>query len=376
MSFILGRQPAARLQALPQNSIISELERAISSRDPQRRSAVLSSVADLFTTAKIQDENDERLELFDDVFAQLVKDMAASTLAKLSGDLSAAKIAPIKLVQQLAQHDSIEVARPILAGSDQVSDETLIHIAKTKSQEHLHAVANRAHVNEAVSDVLIERGSEHVIQAVTANANAKISERGFGNLTERFSRHEKIAVNIANRQDVPPRVMKALLSKATDTVRTLILNSAPPETRQTVSNLLKNFLKSDAIETSVTRITDEARRAVSELKSIGKLKEETLLDFAKRKKTGETIVALAELAAMRPELIESQMFAKQCDTLAIICKSISLKWSTTATILGLRDIPPTAAELEATMADYAILSVENALRAMRFFYAKQSILRR
>jgi len=179
--------------------------------------------------------------LFDDVFAQLVKDMAASTLAKLSGDLSAAKIAPIKLVQQLAQHDSIEVARPILAGSDQVSDETLIHIAKTKSQEHLHAVAKRAHVNEAVSDVLIERGSEHVIQAVTANVNAKISERGFGNLTERFSNHDVIAVNIANRQDVPPRVMKALLSKATDTVRTLILNSAPPETRQAVSNLLKIF---------------------------------------------------------------------------------------------------------------------------------------
>ena len=233
---------------MAQSSLISELERAIKSRDPQRRTAVLSSIADLFRNAKIQDENDERLELFDDVFAQLVKDMAISTLAKLSADLSAAKIAPVKLIQELAQNDSIEVAHPILAQSGQISEETLIQIAKTKGQEHLQAVASRPHVNEAVSDLLIERGGDQVIEAVTANVNAKISERGFGTLTERFSGHEKIAVNIANRQDVPPRVMKALLTKATDTVRALILNSAPPETRRTVSDLLRECLKSGALE--------------------------------------------------------------------------------------------------------------------------------
>jgi uncharacterized protein (DUF2336 family) len=361
---------------MAQSSLIPELERAIKSHDAQRRTAALSSVADLFRNAKIRDENDERLALFDDVFAQLVKDMTTSTLAKLSGDLSVAKIAPVKLIQQLAQNDSIEVAQPILAHSDQVSEETLIQIAKTKGQDHLQAVASRPHVNEAVSDLLIERGSETVIQAVTANATARISERSFGALTERFAGHEKIAVNIANRQDVPPRVMRALLMKATDTVRTLIINSAPPETRQAVSDLLKESLKAEDFVKSVTRVTEEARKAIYEVKANGRLKEEVLQDLARKRMFGETVVALAVLAAMPVDLVESQMLAEQRDTIIVMCRSIDLRWSTVAAILCLRDVPPTPEQLEAAKTDYSILSAESALRTMRFFYAKQSILQR
>jgi uncharacterized protein (DUF2336 family) len=361
---------------MAQSSIILELERAIESHDAQRRAAALTSVADLFKSARIQDVNDERLELFDDLFEQLVKDMTTSTLAKLSNDLSHAKIAPVKLVQQLAQNDAIEVAHSMLTRSKQVSDETLLHIAKTKGQEHLEALAGRAHVDEAVSDLLIERGNDRVIQTVTANANAKISERGFGSLTERFSGHEKIAVNIAMRQDVPPRIMKALLTRATDTVRALILNSAPPETKQALSDLLKECLNPQEIQSSVTRVTAEARRAVIELKAKGRLREDALLEFAKKRMFGETVVALALLSAVPAELVETQMFTERRETIIIICKSINLKWTTVAAILCLRETPPTPSQLEMALNDYTALSVENALRAMRFFYAKQSILNR
>jgi uncharacterized protein (DUF2336 family) len=361
---------------MAQSSIILELERAIESHDSQRRTAALSSVADLFKSSRIQDVNDERLELFDDLFAQLVKDMTTSTLAKLSNDLSHAKIAPVKLVQQLAKNDAIEVAHSILTRSNQVSDETLLHIAKTKGQEHLEALAGRAHVNEAVSDLLIERGNERVIQTVTANANARISERGFGSLTERFSSHEKIAVNIAMRQDVPPHVMKTLLTRATDTVRAMILDAAPPEMKQALSDLLKECLNPQEIQSSVTRVTPQARKAVIELKAQGKLREEALMDFAKKRMFGEAVVSLALMSAVPAELVESQMFTEGRETIIIICKSINLKWTTVIAILCLRETPPTPTQVELARNDYMALSVENALRAMRFFYAKQSILKR
>jgi hypothetical protein len=45
-------------------------------------------------------------------------------------------------------------------------------------------------------------------------------------------------------------------------------------------------------------------------------------------------------------------------------------------IMFLRENPPTPPQLEAANTDYSVLSVESALRAMRFFYAKQSILNR
>jgi len=88
------------------------------------------------------------------------------------------------------------------------------------------------------------------------------------------------------------------------------------------------------------------------------------------------VVALALLSAVPAELVESQMFTERSETILIICKSINLKWATAGTILCLRDNPPTPAQLEVARNDYSILSIENALRAMRFFYAKQSILQR
>jgi len=101
-----------------------------------------------------------------------------------------------------------------------------------------------------------------------------------------------------------------------------------------------------------------------------------LLDFAKKRMFGETVVALALLTAMPIERVESQMHAEQHATLIIMCKSIDLKWPTVAMIMFLRENPPTPPQLEAANTDYSVLSVESALRAMRFFYAKQSILKR
>jgi uncharacterized protein (DUF2336 family) len=220
---------------------------------------------------------------------------------------------------------------------------------------------------------LIERGNDRVIQTVTANANAKISERGFGSLTDRFSGHEKIAVNIALRQDVPPRVMKALLGRATDAVRALILDSVSPDKKQAMTDLLNECLKSQESQSSVTA---EARKAVIELKAKGRLKEDALLEFAKKRMFGETVVALALMSAVPAELVESQMFTDRRETIIIICKSINLKWTTVVAILCLGETPPTPSQLEMALNDYTALSVENALRAMRFFYAKQSILKR
>src|SRR5665213_1506305 len=113
--------------------------------------------------------------------------------------------------------------------------------------------------------------------------------------------------------------MKALLTRATDTVRALILSSSPPETKQALSDLLKQCLNPQEIQRSVTRITAEARRAVIEVKAKGRLKEDALLEYAKKRMFSETVVALALLSAVPAELVESQMFTERSETILIIC---------------------------------------------------------
>ena len=58
--------------------------------------------------------------------------------------------------------DDIDVARPLLTHSERLGDLALLASAWTKSQRHLFAPSQRKSLNEAVTDVLVERGDRSV----------------------------------------------------------------------------------------------------------------------------------------------------------------------------------------------------------------------
>ena len=55
-------------------------------------------------------------------------------------------------------------------------------IAKSKGQNHLLAISERASLSEAVTDVLVDRGDTHVHHALAKNSGARFSESGFAAL--------------------------------------------------------------------------------------------------------------------------------------------------------------------------------------------------
>src|SRR5579864_8442949 len=123
-------------------TLIDELEAVVVNRSIGSRADVLRRVTDLFVTGSDR-FNDEQRALFDDVMGRLVDEIESSARAAFGERLAAIAGAPAKVSRALALDDSIEVAGPLLARSEQLDDETLIEGAKTKSQEHLLAISRR-----------------------------------------------------------------------------------------------------------------------------------------------------------------------------------------------------------------------------------------
>ncbi len=77
-----------------------------------------------------------------------------------------------------------EIAKTILISNQNLLDEDLIVIAKTKSADHAVAIASRKEINEAVADALVTTGDLRVMQIVAENLGAKLSARALDIMVE------------------------------------------------------------------------------------------------------------------------------------------------------------------------------------------------
>jgi uncharacterized protein (DUF2336 family) len=165
-------------------SLLAELEDAIHGSSRDQRVETLRQITDLFLTGANR-FNDEQIGLFDDVLTQLIERIEAKALSELSTQLAPVGAAPVEAVRRLARHDDIAVAGPVLAHSPRVTELDLVEIAKVKSQAHLLAISGRTHLDESVTDVLVDRGNQEVFNRLAGNSGACLSHAGMATLATR-----------------------------------------------------------------------------------------------------------------------------------------------------------------------------------------------
>ena len=208
--------------------LIIELEEAIQSGSKGKRIDALRRITDLFV-ADAGRLNDQQIAVFDDILEHLIKRIELGALAELSRRLGPIHNAPIEVVRRLARDDDIVVAEPILTASARLSDSDLIEIASTRPQAHLLAISARPQIGTAVTDFLLQRGNHDVFHALAENSGARFSARGFEILVRRAEGDGPLAEKVGLRLDVPLRLFRELLSRATEAVRARLLELASPE---------------------------------------------------------------------------------------------------------------------------------------------------
>ena len=214
-------------------NLLEELQTALSHGTVAHRVETLRRVTDLFVGNAL-DYSDDHVRVFDDVFQCLIEQIETSARVLLADRLAPIAAAPPKIIRTLALDEVIEVSGPVLSKSERLDEATLIEIARTRGQAHLKAISLRRVLSEALSDVLVTRGDEDVVQSTVSNPGAQLSEGSLADLVTRAERDDDLASCIGLRADLPRHHYLKLVAKASLTVRRK-LEAAHPELADDVS---------------------------------------------------------------------------------------------------------------------------------------------
>ncbi len=355
-------------------SLIDELEAVIVNRNIGSRVDVLHRVTDLFVVGSGH-YSDEQRALFDDVMGRLVDEIESSARAAFGERIATIADAPPKVSRALALDDSIEVAGPLLAQSEQLDDETLIVSAKTKSQAHLLAISRRKLLSESITDMLVERGNQQVVVSTAGNSGARFSQFGYSTLVTRSETDDELALTVWSRSEIPHEHLLTLFVTASEVVRSRL-----EATDRSKAALIRDMVKraSDEVQNQARERSPEfaaVQARVQRLHQTGALTEDRLREFAKSGSFDATAVALALLSDLPIGAIERTLVHEHSDQLLVLAKSIDLSWDTTEAILLMQTTTKiknrSSYELEHCLSSFKKLKPETARIAIQFYRLRE-----
>jgi uncharacterized protein (DUF2336 family) len=292
----------------------------------------------------------------------------------LANRLAPLDTAPPHTIRALAFDDLIEVAAPVLSQSERLDDDALIETARNKSQAHLMAISTRRVLSGAVTDVLVLRGNDEVIQSTVNNPGAEFSERGFTRLVNRAEGDDALASCLAMRPTIPRHLYLKLLAKASATVRER-LEAANPQRAGDVPTAVREATRlARTAPAAVTRETAIAHALVKSLYEDGRLDEFQVTAFAEAGKFDEANAAIAALANVPVSIAENMMVETRAEGVMILAKVSGMSWSTVKAIINMRDdlsgMDPT--DLVSSKATYERLRPSTAQQVLRFHRMQQT----
>jgi uncharacterized protein (DUF2336 family) len=356
-------------------SLISELEDAIQSGSKDKRVDTLRRITNLFAVDADR-FSEQQIDVFDDVLCHLIKRIEGKALSELSQRLGPIGNAPTEVVRQLARNDDIAVAAPVITQSRRLNDHDLVDIARTKSQGHLLAIAGRSQITANVTDALLERGDNNVFHKLADNSGANFSESGFTTLVQHSERDASLAEKVGLRLDVPLKLFRELLLRATEAVRARLLASAGAENRDRIQRILSDISEGAQLEAGFQSQKDyaDAQARMAGLKSQGALNEAALYGLAKSDHHADMVAALSLLCGAPMPLMLNLLQSDQREAWIVPCRVAGLDWQTVRAIMSCRSLGRSISDqaFDAARADYHKLSPASAARVLRFWQVRQS----
>jgi uncharacterized protein (DUF2336 family) len=187
---------------------LHDLESLARERSREKRRVLLRAISDCFFDSDAHTEKEAAL--YDDVVTRVLEEVEPAARAELAERLADAEAPPRRVLLRLAE-DLISVAASILVRSTALQEADLERIAQHQSQGHLAAIAARPTLSERVTDVLVARGDELVVDTVVGNQGARFSRQSFATLAERACGNEKLLDRLGARTDVPAEITARLV---------------------------------------------------------------------------------------------------------------------------------------------------------------------
>lgn len=351
-------------------SLLNELQAVIEAGPKEKRTKTLRALTEVFVN--VADRlPDELIEIFGDIISYLIETIEPEALIALAEKLAPVPKAPGDVVERLANDPNIAVAGMVLTHSERLTSPQLAGLAAVKDEKHLLAIAARHRLEAVVTDALLKRRSTEVTRVLAGNAGAEFSDAGFGLLVESGANDMPIAERLLHRADITPVHVSALVARASEGVRKMLLAAAPVQRRATVEAAVEKNPK-------VSARTELAAQAYVHMTGVlkerheGKPTEADVFAYANSKKPVEVICSLAMICKVPPDLVESLMDEQRREPFMMVCKAANFKWPTVRALVEMRERPGPKLQDALTQAceDFNRISPVVAQNALRMWQKK------
>src|ERR1700760_1400133 len=352
-------------------SYLEDLDDAILRGTEESRTRALWHATDLLIQGRY---SDEEILTFGKVIGRLAEEIEVAVRAQLSERLAHFDGAPVNIIRQLAFDDAIEVAGPVLESSNRLDDEILIASASTRSQAHLLAISRRKSIGEAVTDVLVTRGDQAVVNAVAGNAGARFSGSSLLHMVKRAEGDSILAEQLGLRKDVPRHLFQQLIAKASNDVRKRLEGERPEMCEQIGSSVVDVTGSLQSMFGPVSRSHFVAKRLVTAQFREGNLNEDSVAGYALAHRIEEVTIGMSLLCALPIDVIERALVDRNREMLLIIPKALAFNWDTAMALLflGAKDHRITARELSDFEREFGRLNVATSRSVLSFYRSRKS----
>jgi len=294
-------------------------------RSLESRSKLAQIIADLFNNgASVLSERERALMC--DILTKLVREVELDVRARLAEQLAENQNVPPHIMKELAC-DDILVAKPVLMRSDLLRDSDLIEIVHQRTTEHQLAIARRRKISAAVSDALVESGSDDVVRTLLENAGAEISQVTMEYLVEQSKRVDSFQEPLVRRHDLPNALAKRLYLWVGAALRQHLVDGYGLDP-STLDSMVEECALEGAKEMAKVRHAEKgsnaARKLAREMREKGHLNAEVLLKVLRQGEIQLFEGMLSEWSGIPASALKRLVYQSGGQPLAILCKALGI----------------------------------------------------
>ena len=346
---------------------LSELIALARRRSSEGRNELGSRIAD-FLLGGTELSPVER-ELVDDILSQLIREIEINVRQELAEALAEHDQAPPNVIRLLA-NDEIEIARPILLNSAILTDADLLDVANRLSENHRQAIAGRANLSETLSDALVEFGERPVIVTLLKNQTARMTDEALAYLVATSKQVKDFQEPLLGRADLPPKLAYRMFWWVSAALRRHLLENfdVPPAM---IDGALARMNPPKNGETMLAR----AAHLFKGQGRNGGLGLHDLIGYMQEGRAALFIAAMAEILVISADTARRLVLDPGGEGLSLICRASSIPPQIFRRLLEALDenlgmTPRSATEIAQMVGTYENISVEQALRTIKYFDAE------
>ncbi|MEO0497232.1 MAG: DUF2336 domain-containing protein [Pseudomonadota bacterium] len=333
--------------------------------DADSRGVLIEQLSNMFLDDEA-DHSDSEEEMFTDVMTDLINGVDQDAQIRVSNKFADADNTPRPMARRLAFNDEAAVAAPVLERSNALTDDDLVEVAESKSEDHLMALTKRTELSERLTDAIIDRDMDAPISSAARNLGAVFSEGGFEKLVGKAEAGVgDIAEALSFRQDVPEDIADRLLENLPPAAKIRFLSLMCNDEAGAAAMIREAAHTVEKAARQKRATVLEAAALIAEIKSGERKLDTALMELAAGRHLDMICTVMGDQASLHKRRVEGVIKKVDSTAFVVLCRALSLEPDTFRELFNLRsNLLMKRYDLDKAVADYELIDVQLAVQTL------------